>query len=102
MLVALVLWQRGGWPGRARGGGWRGVLGLSVYLIGFSLAYRGLDAGTGALVLFGMVQVTMFAGALVRVRRFRCGAGPGPDWRWAGLVLIAAPGAAGCRWGRWR
>jgi drug/metabolite transporter (DMT)-like permease len=94
-LAALVLWQRGGmgWPGwRGRGAG---VLGLSVYLIGFSLAYLGLDAGTGALVLFGMVQVTMFAGALISRE-----AVPGRRWAGAGLALgglalIAAPGGAG-------
>lgn len=94
-LALLVLWQRGGiaWPGLP--GRMAGVLGLSAYLLGFSLAYRGLDAGTGALVLFGMVQVTMFAGALV-------GREAVPGRRWAGaalalggLVLIAAPGAVG-------
>jgi drug/metabolite transporter (DMT)-like permease len=93
MLAALVLWQRGGlaWPGGK--GRVAGVMGLSAYLIGFSLAYRGLDAGTGALVLFGMVQVTMFAGALlsreaVPVRRW-IGAG----LALGGLTVIAAPGA---------
>jgi drug/metabolite transporter (DMT)-like permease len=94
MLAALVLWQRGGpaWPG-ARGRV-AGVLGLSAYLVGFSLAYRGLDAGTGALVLFGTVQVTMFAGALISHE-----AVPGRRWLGAGLALvglalIAAPGEA--------
>lgn len=94
MLAVLVLWQRGGlgWPGLR--GRVAGVLGLSAYLIGFSLAYRGLDAGTGALVLFGTVQVTMFAGALVSRE-----AVPGRRWAGAGLALgglavIAAPGAA--------
>lgn len=95
MLAGLVLWQRGGlsWPGlRGRAAG---VLGLSAYLLGFSLAYRGLDAGTGALVLFGTVQVTMFAGALIAREVV-------PNRRWAGsalalvgLALVAAPGAAG-------
>lgn len=37
-----------------------GAVMLSVYMIGFSLAYRSLDAGLGALVLFGVVQTTMF------------------------------------------
>jgi drug/metabolite transporter (DMT)-like permease len=92
VLAALVLWQRGGlaWPGMR--GRLAGVAGLSGYLIGFSLAYRGLDAGTGALVLFGTVQVTMFAGALVSREVV-------PARRWAGavlalcgLALIAAPG----------
>jgi drug/metabolite transporter (DMT)-like permease len=69
-----------------------GVLGLLVYLFGFSLAYRGLDAGTGALVLFGAVQVTMFAGA-------RLAGESVPPRRWAGagialagLLTLAAPG----------
>ena len=42
-----------------------GVLGLVLYIIGFTEAYLGMDAGLGALVLFGTVQVTMFAGAVV-------------------------------------
>ncbi len=95
VLAALVLWQRGGpaWPG-ARGR-IAGVAGLSTYLLGFSLAYRGLDAATGALVLFGTVQVTMFAGALwareaIPVRRWA-----GAAVALAGLASIAAPGAAG-------
>jgi drug/metabolite transporter (DMT)-like permease len=91
-LGALVLWQRGGlaWPGRR--GRVTGVAGLACYLIGFSLAYRAIDAGIGALVLFGTVQVTMFAGALL-LRE------PMPARRWSGaalalvgLSIIAAPG----------
>ena len=63
MLSVLLALRRGVvWPG------WRGrlpaVAGLLVYLFGFSAAYLSLDAGTGALILFGVVQVTMFAGAL--------------------------------------
>ena len=74
ILAVLVWWQRGGlaWPGKR--GRVSGVLGLSAYLIGFSLAYRGLDAGTGALMLFGTVQVTMFAGALLMLAKLH--------WNW--------------------
>lgn len=93
MLAALVLWQRGGiaWPGKQ--GRLAGVLGLSAYLLGFSLAYRGLDAGTGTLVLFGMVQVTMFAGALVAREGVPARRWAGAGLALAGLALIAAPGA---------
>ena len=38
---------------------------LAVYVLGFSFAYVGLDAGIGALILFGVVQLTMFAGAIL-------------------------------------
>lgn len=94
-LAGLLALQRGAltWPGRR--GRLPGVLGLSAYLLGFSLAYRGLDAGTGALVLFGTVQITMFAGALMLREAV-------PTRRWAGaglaltgLALIAAPGGTG-------
>ena len=37
-----------------------GALTLAVYIIGFSLAYLTLDAGLGALILFGVVQIAMF------------------------------------------
>lgn len=95
MLAALVLWQRRGlaWPGSS--GRLAGVAGLSAYLIGFSLAYRGLDAGTGALVLFGAVQVTMFAGALLSREAVPARRWAGAGLALGGLAIIAAPGAAG-------
>jgi drug/metabolite transporter (DMT)-like permease len=91
MLAALILWQRGGlawpgWTGRAAG-----VAGLASYLVGFSLAYRGLDAGIGALVLFGTVQVTMFAGAVLSRETVPMRRWAGAGLAFAGLVLIAAP-----------
>ncbi|MGR3541761.1 MAG: DMT family transporter [Hasllibacter sp.] len=54
---------------------------LTLYLIGFSLAYLRMDAGTGALILFGTVQVVMFAAALSER--------PGRR-RWAGTAIALA------------
>lgn len=71
-----------------------GVLGLLTYLFGFSLAYRGLDAGTGALVLFGAVQVTMFAGALLAGESVPLHRWAGAGIALAGLMVLAAPGGA--------
>jgi drug/metabolite transporter (DMT)-like permease len=53
-----------------------------------------LGGGTGALVLFGTVQVTMFAGVLIAREEvpLRCWAGAGLAL--GGLALIAAPGSA--------
>ncbi|MEO0694646.1 MAG: DMT family transporter [Pseudomonadota bacterium] len=56
------------------------IAGLLAYLFGFSLAYLGLDAGSGALILFGVVQVTMFAGALFSREHL-------PSRRWVGASL---------------
>ena len=40
-------------------GSWRSSLALFVYAITFSFAYISLDTGTGALVLFGTVQISI-------------------------------------------
>ena len=38
---------------------WQGGVYLLLYMLGFSLAYQELATGTGALLLFGAVQLTM-------------------------------------------
>jgi drug/metabolite transporter (DMT)-like permease len=107
-LLAWPHWHRAG-PPRAD---WRAVAALFVYMACFSFAYLSLAAGTGALILFGAVQLTMFAVALGRGEPF-------PPLSWlglalavAGLVYLVAPGvtapeplgavlmaAAGVAWG---
>ena len=79
MLAALCLVLR---RGLRLGGPARivGVLALLVYIYGFSLAYGALDAGLGALILFGTVQITMFAGGLL-------GREAMPARRWLGAAL---------------
>jgi len=64
MVLFVLVWLRGGQFDLGRPGRWRGVLALTVYVIGFSFAYVSLPAGVGALILFGAVQVTMFTAAL--------------------------------------
>ncbi|MDO8885130.1 MAG: DMT family transporter [Pseudotabrizicola sp.] len=94
VMLALLVGLRGG----AVWAGWRGrlpgVFGLVVYLVGFSVAYLALGAGVGALILFGAVQVTMFAGAVLSREVV-----PGRRWlgaglAFAGLVGLVAPGGA--------
>ena len=79
MLCALVLLRGGRVPllERARIGG---ALTLALYMAGFSLAYTTLEAGVGALILFGVVQITMFGAALWRAERV-------PAMRWFGSCL---------------
>ena len=96
MLAVLLLVRRAAqgaavWPGTA--GRLVGVAGLLVYLFGFSLAYRGLDAGTGALILFGAVQITMFVGALLAHESLPSRRWAGAGLAMAGLALLLTPGA---------
>lgn len=59
---------------------WKSVLGLAAYMVFFSFAYVSLHAGAGALILFGSVQITMFAVALRSGEHFA-------PLQWAGLAL---------------
>jgi drug/metabolite transporter (DMT)-like permease len=78
MLLATAALGHGG---RVRfGGSWMSAIVLFLYAIPFSFAYTSLSAGTGALILFGVVQVTMMMVALMSGER------PHPV-QWLGLVL---------------
>lgn len=72
-----------------------GVCGLLVYLFGFSLAYGRLDAGTGALLLFGTVQVVMFAAAWRAGEALPARRGAGAALALAGLAMLLAPAGQG-------
>jgi drug/metabolite transporter (DMT)-like permease len=65
------------------GANWRSVGALFVYMICFSIAYLSLPAGTGALILFGAVQLTMI---LVAIRSGESL----PLLSWCGLLLAVA------------
>ena len=63
LLALAYLRKRRTVPWLARHRFWGAAM-LAVYVLGFSFAYVTLDAGAGALILFGGVQITMFAGAV--------------------------------------
>ena len=65
---------------------------LLGYLIFFSFAYARLDAGSGALVLIGAVQITMFGIALVEGERFLLSQWAGLGLALFGLLFLVSPG----------
>ena len=69
------------------------VAGLGAYMIGFSAAYTRLDAGTGALILFATVQVTMFLGAVAAGEAIPGHRVAGALVAFGGLCLLLWPGA---------
>ncbi len=93
-------------------GSWVSAFFLFTYAVCFSFAYLGLTTGTGALILFGSVQITMIGAALFKGER------PGAV-EWSGLIVAicglvylvfpglrspplvssALMGAAGISWG---
>ncbi|MEM7282576.1 MAG: DMT family transporter [Pseudomonadota bacterium] len=65
---------------------------MLLYMVCFSFAYLSLDTGTGALILFAVVQLTMFSVALVCGERFTWLAWVGLSVAFAGLIVLVAPG----------
>jgi drug/metabolite transporter (DMT)-like permease len=64
-------------------GSWVAAIALAIYALPFAFAYTQLSAGTGALIMFGCVQVTMLVAAL--------SAGERPHVvQWLGLVVALA------------
>jgi drug/metabolite transporter (DMT)-like permease len=72
----------------------RAALALFLYAITFSYAYLSLAAGTGALILFGTVQVTMITSGLWSGERPRPLQWVGVACALAGLVYLVFPGVA--------
>ena len=71
---------------------WRSILTLYLYMVFFAFAYLSLSAGTGALVLFGAVQLTMFIVALRSGEHFSPASWAGLVLAITGLVYLVSPG----------
>ncbi|MBT4136396.1 MAG: DMT family transporter [Candidatus Latescibacteria bacterium] len=81
VVVLLVLASvRGNKNGASESGSWSASLMLFLYAIAFSFAYITLDTGTGALILFGAVQITMILLSLFSGNRLHVS-------EWAGIAL---------------
>src|SRR2546430_5519246 len=81
---------------RAAGGNWPSAFALLAYAIAFSFAYVGLTTGTGALLLFGAVQVVMNAAGVFAGEGTDRAVRPGRVGACRGRVplLCSAPAAA--------
>ena len=75
-------------------GSWTSAAFLFLYAIPFSYAYGLLSAGTGALILFGAVQLTMLAAGLAAGERPHARQWVGLTLAVAGLVYLLLPGFA--------
>ncbi|MCG3188218.1 MAG: hypothetical protein LKCHEGNO_00136 [Burkholderiaceae bacterium] len=110
LMLAVVVRSRAGGAGRS--GDWLSALALFAYAATFSFAYTALPAGTGALLLFGAVQVTMIGHGLLQGERLGRLQMLGFVAACGGLVALMLPGihatsvwasllmaAAGACWG---
>ncbi len=93
---ALTLWLllRIGKSRQSAGGDWLSALALFGYAASFSYAYISLDAGAGALLLFGAVQLSMLTWGLLRGERFSGGQIAGLLLALSGLLILLLPGSS--------
>jgi drug/metabolite transporter (DMT)-like permease len=109
--LALIVLVRHG-PRVGRPSAWLPAAMLALYMVCFSFAYLTLGAGTGALILFAAVQVTMIGWALRGGERMPITSWIGFAIAILGLVWLVLPGlsapdpigaalmtAAGVAWG---
>lgn len=89
-LMLIVRWRTGSRPA---GGDWFSATALFVYAATFSFAYVGLTAATGALLLFGAVQLTMIGWGLRLGERPRPLQTAGLCAACGGLVALLLPNA---------
>jgi len=74
------------------GGSWLSAALLFLYAVTFSFAYLSLSTGTGALILFGSVQLTMILTALLSGERPHALEWLGLILALGGLVYLVSPG----------
>ncbi|MQA90992.1 MAG: EamA family transporter, partial [Gemmatimonas sp.] len=92
VLAAMVRATRSSWT-FLRPEGLFGPLSLFLYAVPFSFAYVRIGAAAGALVLFGVVQLTMVGWGIVRGERPRLRTWTGLALALAGLGILTVPGA---------
>lgn len=89
MLAAIVLARKSSIRGA---GTWYSAFALAGYAMAFSYAYLAIGAATGALLLFGAVQLTMIVGGLFRGERPTIRQTFGWLVAASGLVVLNVPG----------
>jgi drug/metabolite transporter (DMT)-like permease len=112
VMLAFIAAVRGKTRNPAKRGNWASAFFLFAYAICFSFAYLGLTTATGALVLFGCVQITMIGAGIYEGERPTALEWLGLAVAFGGLVYLVLPGlsapplvssilmaAAGIAWG---
>jgi drug/metabolite transporter (DMT)-like permease len=94
LSAAIVLWLLMRWQKQTplEHGTWRSAIALFIYAAALSFAYRTIDTGAGALMLFGAVQATMIFAGFMSGERMNAWQGSGFVAALTGLVILVSPG----------
>jgi len=91
-VLLIIISIKRNQAGNPTKGSWPASLMLFLYAITFSFAYITLDTGTGALILFGSVQITMILLSLVSGARLHITEWVGIAAAFTGFVYLVLPG----------
>lgn len=94
VLAVILIMSNRGITGLSQGtskGSWLASLMLFVYAIAFSFGYVSLDTGTGALILFGSVQLTMILFSIFSGNKLHYSEWGGLVIAFAGFVYLVMP-----------
>lgn len=94
LMLSLVVWLERRHLPRLAHANPLSVAALFAYFVFFSFAYMRLDAGSGALILIGAVQVSMFSVAFWEGERFKRAQWAGLGMALFGFVYLVLPGAS--------
>ncbi|MEO8857245.1 MAG: DMT family transporter [Burkholderiaceae bacterium] len=92
LMLSAILYLRSARRPVSGGADWLAAGMLWAYVVCFSFAYVALSAGTGALILFGAVQLTMFGAGVWSGERLRASAWGGLLLAVGGFLFLVAPG----------
>jgi drug/metabolite transporter (DMT)-like permease len=95
-LVLFIIVKLRGSATQEKGprGSWLATFMLLLYAISFSFAYLSLDTGTGALILFGSVQITMIVLSILGGTRLHSSEWIGVIIAFSGFVYLVLPGVS--------
>ncbi len=91
VLLAIVRLKKNKSTSTKKGSWFSGSM-LFLYAIAFSFAYNSLDTGTGALILFGAVQITMITISIIKGNRLLFTEWLGVIIAFFGFVYLILPG----------
>jgi len=90
VLAAIIMATRNSNEPASKGS-WLASFMLFLYAVTFSFAYISLDTGTGALILFGSVQLTMIMASLISGNRLHYSEWIGILIAFSGFVYLVKP-----------
>jgi drug/metabolite transporter (DMT)-like permease len=91
IALFIILSAKGNNKGVSSKGSWTASFTLFLYAITFSYAYLSVDTGTGALILFGSVQITMILLSLISGTRLHISEWSGVIIAFTGFIYLILP-----------